>query len=52
MELSQLLNKLENASPEEKQLIEKAYKLAEEAHQGQKRNSGEDFIIHSAESCV
>lgn len=46
MELSQLLNKLENASPEEKQLIEKAYKLAEEAHQGQKRNSGEDFIIH------
>lgn len=36
MELSQLLNKLENASPEEKQQIEKAYKLAEEAHQGQK----------------
>ncbi len=46
MELSQLLNKLENASPEEKHLIEKAYKLAEEAHRGQKRNSGEDFIIH------
>lgn len=46
MELSQLLNKLENASPEEKKLIEKAYQLAEDAHQGQKRNSGEDFIIH------
>lgn len=46
MELSQLLKKLENASSEEKQLIEKAYKLAEDAHQGQKRNSGEDFIIH------
>lgn len=46
MELSQLLDRMENASPEEKHLIESAYLLAKEAHEGQKRNSGEDFIIH------
>lgn len=46
MELSQLLDRMESASPEEKALIESAYLLAKEAHEGQKRNSGEDFIIH------
>ena len=27
-------------------IIEKAYKVADEAHNGQKRKSGEDYIIH------
>ena len=27
-------------------MIEKAYKIASDAHQGQKRKSGEDYIIH------
>jgi GTP pyrophosphokinase len=46
MELSQLLDRMETASSEEKKLIESAYLLAKDAHEGQKRNSGEDFIIH------
>jgi guanosine-3',5'-bis(diphosphate) 3'-pyrophosphohydrolase len=28
------------------ELMRKAYALAEKAHQGQKRSSGEDYIIH------
>ena len=27
-------------------MINRAYKFAEEHHKGQKRNSGEDYIIH------
>ncbi|BES65428.1 bifunctional (p)ppGpp synthetase/guanosine-3',5'-bis(diphosphate) 3'-pyrophosphohydrolase [Gottschalkiaceae bacterium SANA] len=46
MELSQLLDRMETASSEEKKLIESAYLLAKDAYEGQKRNSGEDFIIH------
>ena len=46
MELSQLLDRMETASSEEKHLVESAYLLAKDAHEGQKRNSGEDFIIH------
>ena len=35
-----------NYSDEEAALIEKAYYFAYEAHNGQKRKSGEDYIIH------
>lgn len=35
-----------NYSAEEADLIEKAYYFAYEAHNGQKRKSGEDYIIH------
>ena len=28
------------------EMINRAYKFAEEHHKGQKRNSGEDYIIH------
>ncbi len=33
-------------------LIKKAYNFSEEAHRGQKRASGEDFIIHPLETAI
>ena len=45
--IDELINKVksynENADID---LIMRAYKMAEEHHKGQKRNSGEDYIIH------
>ena len=32
--------------------IEKAYKLAERAHEGQKRASGEPYIVHPVEAAI
>lgn len=46
MELEQLLNNLPNLTPADMTLIERAYKRAEQAHQGQKRRSGEPYFIH------
>ncbi len=40
-----ILKKIINSSPDPG-LILKAYNFAEKAHEGQKRNSGEDYIIH------
>ena len=37
------------ANQEESKLIEKAYRLAEKAHEGQKRMSGEPYFIHPFE---
>ncbi|MBQ6420831.1 MAG: bifunctional (p)ppGpp synthetase/guanosine-3',5'-bis(diphosphate) 3'-pyrophosphohydrolase [Clostridia bacterium] len=36
----------ESFSPEDAALVKKAYDLAYQAHSGQKRKSGEDYIIH------
>ena len=33
-------------SEEDLQLVEKAYLIASKHHEGQKRKSGEDYIIH------
>lgn len=33
-------------SPEDVALVEKAYKVADKCHAGQKRKSGEDYIVH------
>ena len=47
MQLAQFLDKLpENYSALDKELIEKAYRIAEEAHQGQKLPSGLPYISH------
>ncbi|WP_018211095.1 RelA/SpoT family protein [Desulfitobacterium hafniense] len=49
MTISELMEKLHKASPEGIKLVEKAYSFAEEAHRGQLRNSGEEYIQHPLE---
>jgi guanosine-3',5'-bis(diphosphate) 3'-pyrophosphohydrolase len=47
MKLEGLLKALpEGTSPADRELIERAYKVAKRAHQGQKRASGEPYIQH------
>jgi len=45
--LEKLLEQLPSAySLADKELVQRAYRVAEEAHRGQKRNSGEPYISH------
>ncbi|MBP2025193.1 RelA/SpoT family protein [Peptoniphilus stercorisuis] len=45
--LEELLDKIKEYNPNvDEEQITKAFKMAEEHHAGQKRNSGEDYIIH------
>lgn len=44
--LNDLLAKVEEHNIENIEIIKKAYHYAEELHRGQKRQSGEDYIIH------
>ncbi|MBR2334458.1 MAG: bifunctional (p)ppGpp synthetase/guanosine-3',5'-bis(diphosphate) 3'-pyrophosphohydrolase, partial [Clostridia bacterium] len=44
--MENLLLKLRRAYPDHYSEIKKAYEFASEAHKGQKRSSGEDYIIH------
>ena len=41
-----LTQKLDYLSPEQVDLVRKAYRFADQAHLGQKRNSGEPYITH------
>lgn len=50
MTIEELIQKLENVKPEaDLAKIRAAYEFAYQAHQGQKRDSGEDFIQHPLE---
>ena len=44
--IDDLLKKIKEYNPEEVGIIRRAYYFAEELHRGQKRQSGEDYIIH------
>ncbi|NPV66801.1 MAG: bifunctional (p)ppGpp synthetase/guanosine-3',5'-bis(diphosphate) 3'-pyrophosphohydrolase [Anaerolineae bacterium] len=46
MDLQQLLSSLSNLTPAEVTLIERAYRRAEKAHEGQIRRSGEPYFVH------
>ncbi len=46
MDLQQLLSSLSNLTPAEVALIERAYRRAEKAHEGQVRRSGEPYFVH------
>lgn len=49
MSESEFLESVRKVFPKGSELVEKAYRFAEEAHQGQFRNSGEDYIQHPLE---
>lgn len=50
MPITELIDKLKKGSPQARlDIVEKAYRFAELAHQGQHRNSGEDYIWHPFE---
>lgn len=50
MSIAELMAKLQKGSPQAHwDIVEKAYHFAEEAHRGQHRNSGEDYIQHPLE---
>jgi guanosine-3',5'-bis(diphosphate) 3'-pyrophosphohydrolase len=50
MSFAELIAKLQKGSPLARiDIVEKAYRIAEEAHRGQLRNSGEDYIVHPLE---
>src|SRR5207248_5156124 len=44
--VSELLRIAEHLPPEDRELVEKAYHRAAEAHSGQRRLSGEDYVNH------
>jgi GTP diphosphokinase / guanosine-3',5'-bis(diphosphate) 3'-diphosphatase len=46
MTVSELLRVAEHLPPEDRVLVEKAYQRAAEAHTGQRRLSGEDYVNH------
>lgn len=52
--LDKLLDRIQmNNSNVDKEMVEKAYKVAENAHKNQKRESGEPYIIHPVEvACI
>ena len=37
---------------EQQQVLHKAYELAQKAHEGQKRKSGDDYFVHAVEAAV
>lgn len=49
MSESEFLESVRKVFPKGSELVEKAYCFAEEAHRGQLRNSGEDYIQHPLE---
>ena len=52
MTLNDLINAIKEYNPDEVERVKKAYKLAENAHKNQKRESGEPYIIHPLNVCM
>src|SRR5438270_4374959 len=46
MSVSELLRVSEHLAPEDRELVSRAYQRAAEAHTGQRRLSGEDYVNH------
>ena len=52
MTINDLIKEIESYNPDEVELVKKAYKIAEQAHAHQKRESGEPYIIHPLNVCM
>lgn len=50
MNSKDIINLMYSPSPEDKELITKAYNFAEKSHDGHKRNSGEPYMVHLYET--
>ena len=50
MDVNEIIAKLKNPTEEDKRLVENAFVFAREAHEGQRRYSGEDYIVHPFET--
>ncbi|MEE8131831.1 MAG: RelA/SpoT family protein, partial [Candidatus Paceibacterota bacterium] len=50
MNVKEIINILKSPSKSETELIHRAFNLAQEAHKGQKRKSGEPYFSHSLEA--
>ncbi len=48
--LKDILAQMHHATDEDKKLVEKAYNFAKEAHEGQKRYSGDPYFLHVSET--
>ncbi len=46
MELEAIFKQIPRLAPTERQVIERAYQFARKAHEGQKRQSGEPYLVH------
>ena len=49
MSISELLRFAEHLGPADRELVSRAYERAAQAHQGQHRLSGEDYVNHPVE---
>lgn len=52
MDYDDLAKKLDYLNENDRQLVRKAFVFAKKAHEGQKRNTGEPFIIHGLETAI
>lgn len=53
MDFQQFLNSIpHNFKKEQRALLEKGFEFSRRAHQGQKRKSGEDFVMHPIQSAI
>jgi GTP diphosphokinase / guanosine-3',5'-bis(diphosphate) 3'-diphosphatase len=46
MDIEEIFKLIKNLSPSDRDLITRAFAFAQKAHKGQKRYSGEDYIVH------
>lgn len=49
-DLEKIIGLLTKSSEQEKELVRKAYQFAKAAHEGQRRNSGEPYLVHPLET--
>ena len=52
MDIKDLIKVVKEYNPSEVDLVMRAYKMAEKAHEGQFRESGEPYIIHPLHVCM
>ena len=53
MSIKSLVNQIQAYNPDaEVELLERCYRFAQEAHEGQQRKSGEPYFTHCLKTCL